>query len=357
MLYPSAEQLRTLFDRGERLTKTAAAQRLDLEAPRSITRIVADLRAAGVPVQDEPDPSDGRRKRFFIPDEHQRRGLRLDALDEAQLLALTVAAEAARTALADTPLAGPLDTAFAALLQAAAGADDGQGIFSFEPDDEPQHWHFGAATTARTPDPVAFAALRRASARALRVRIDYIDAEEKRTRGRELSPLGLAHVRGAWRLVAYCHLREALRDFYVGDVSHVAELSTAAHSPPGFNLDAHLGAQFGGLAGADLVEVRLHVAPTRAAAFRRRRYHPSQTLAPNSDGSLTAHYLAPGGDALDAVRAFVASWGLHVIAEHPPELVRRLADDALKSTQAYHGPKRQPQPDAPRPTKAQHART
>ena len=333
-LHPSAERLRALLDAGYRLTKAEAAARLDRD-PRSVTRLVRDLRAAGVPVRDEPDPADGRRKRFFLADEHQRRGLRLDALDEAEILALTVAAEAARAALRGTTLQDPLASAFRALLGAAREAGGGVGTLTFDPDDEPAHWHFGDPVTP--PDPAVFAPLRRALTDRRRVRIDYADTRGRRTDGREVSPLGFGLVRGAWLLVAYCHLRRALRDFALPSVSHVCPLDRAVHAPDGFDLDAHFAPRFGALAGEDTVAVRLRVSADRAVHFRRRRYHPSQALAERPDGSLTATYAVPGGVALDEVRAFVASWGPSVTVEAPAELAGRLAEDARAVAAAYDG--------------------
>ena len=332
-LHRSAERLRKLFDAGHRLTKAEAAEQLGLDAARSITRLVHDLRLSGVPVRDEPDPADGRRKRFFLADEDQRRGLRLDALSEAEILALTVAAEAARSALRETPLGEPMASAFQAILDAAREAGDGLGTVTFDPDDEPDHWHFGGAATP--PHPAVFASLRRAITDGRRVRVDYTDKRGTRTDGREISPLGFGLVRGAWQLAAWCHLRRALRDFALAAVSHVAVTGAAAHAPDGFDLQAHFAARFGALAGGEPVEVRLRVSADRAVHFRRRRYHPSQRLAEQPDGSLVATYRVPGGDALDEVRAFVASWGPHVVAEAPPALVGRLAEDARQSAEAY----------------------
>ena len=331
-LHASAEKLRRLLDQDARPTKAEAAAALG-RTPRQVTRLVDTLRQSGVPVRDEPDPADGRRKRFFLDVEHQRRGLHLDALDEAQILALVVAAEAAHTALRGTPLHDALGTAFEALLDAAGQAADGDGVFSFDPEAETGHWHFGGH--AQLPEPAVFTALRRAASQGRRVRIDYTDAKGAHSPGRMVSPLGFGRVRGGWVLVAYCHKREALREFALPAIAHVAVLTSSVDRPEGFSLRRYFARRFGALEGGELVEVRLHVAPERAVYFRRRRYHPSQALAEADDGGLVVTYRVPGGDALDEVRAFVASWGPSVVVEHPPELAARLADDARLTAAAY----------------------
>ena len=276
----SAEALRKLLDAGHRLTKAEAAARLALD-PRSVTRLVGALRQAGVPVADEPDPADGRRKRFFLAAEHQRRGLHLDSLDETEILALTVAAEAARAALHATPLQAPLASAFRALLEAAHEAGDGLGTLTFDPDDEPTHWHFGSHVTP--PDPAVFAPVRQAITDGLRIRIDYTDKRGRFSPGREVSPLGFGLVRGSWLLVTYCHVRQALRDFALPSVSHVHVLSGAVHVPR-----VLAGRLFrAAVRGTGRRRARRGAAADpadRAVYFQRRRYHPSQALAEQPDG-------------------------------------------------------------------------
>ncbi len=285
-----------------------------------------------------PTARPGRRpaQAVFLAAEHQRRGLHLDSLDETEILALTVAAEAARAALHATPLQAPLASAFRALLEAAHEAGDGLGTLTFDPDDEPTHWHFGSHVTP--PDPAVFAPVRQAITDGLRIRIDYTDKRGRFSPGREVSPLGFGLVRGSWLLATYCHVRQALRDFALPSVSHVHVLSGAVHVPSGFELADHFAPRFGALAGGEPVAVRLRISADRAVHFQRRRYHPSQVLAEQPDGSFLATYTVPGGEALDEVRAFVASWGPHVTVEHPPALADRLADDARQTAAAYLEP-------------------
>jgi predicted DNA-binding transcriptional regulator YafY len=331
VLARSAAHFRRLLDGGLRPTKAEAAARLGL-SPRTITRLVGALREARVPIQEEKD---GRAKRFFLADEHQRRGLRLDSFDEAMALALTVAAEAARPVLAGTPLEGALRRAERALLDAASGIEGGLGPASFDPEEEPARWHFGPAA-AEALDPETFTAVRRAITEGRQIRAEYLNKQGRRSPDRALSPLALGRVGGTWQLAAYCHERREVRNFNLTRLTNVRVLRRLAEPPEGFDARAHFTGRFGSLEGKGVpVEVRLRVSAARAVHFRARRYHPSQRLGERPDGALTAHYAVPGGDALDEVRAFVASWGPHVVVEAPPELAARLAADARATAAAY----------------------
>jgi|GEM_PF-694993 len=325
---PARRLLRRL-DTGVALTKQDIA-RLTERHPRSASRFVRELRRNGVHVQERRV---GRAKVFYLDSADQRRAFAVD-LDEQAILALSVAAEAARPSLTGTPLDAPLARAAAAVRAAALALDDGEGPDSFDPEADAHAWHFGPPSVAPL-DPAVFLALRHAIADAHRVRIDYVNARGVASSGRMLSPIALAHVRGAWQLAAYCHVRADVREFNLTRIRHVARLSTAAHLPDDFDPARFFHGRFGALQGTESVEVVLRVSPARAVYFHSRRYHASQREEPQPDGSLVVRFRVPGGDALDEVRAFVASWGPEVIALGPPQLGDRLAADARATADNY----------------------
>ena len=332
------EELRRLFDAGARLTKKQAGAALGV-SPRQIERYVKRLRAAGVPVEQSPrlpeESADGepRAVRYYLEARHQRRAFELGGLDEGALHALVVAVGAARGALAGTGYEAPLDRAFGRLLAAVNRVESAEGLFSFDPDEEEDRWHFGAAAVAPV-EPEVFDAVSHALGR-WRLRVDYQKGSGERSWSREVSPLGLAPVGGAWLLAAYCHERRAVRDFNVARLQNVRVQRAPAHVPGGFETAAHFAGRFGGaLAGRGRPqEVRLHVSPERAVYFETKRYHPSQQTEREPGGALCVRYRVR---TLDAVRAFVASWGPHVEALAPPELVERLREDA-QATAALYG--------------------
>ena len=102
------DRLRSLLDQGHALTYADASARLGV-SDRQIRRHFRQLATDGVPVQRD---FDGPVARFSIPPSHQRATLDGLAFDEAEVRALTIAAEAARSALAGTPHEAPLARAF-----------------------------------------------------------------------------------------------------------------------------------------------------------------------------------------------------------------------------------------------------
>ena len=330
LLSRTAGRLLNLFDQGARLTKQDAAERLGC-VPRTVTRLVDELRRADLPIREEKQ---SRAKRFYLADEDQRRGLHLGELDEHALLALTVAVPAAQEVLAGTSLEEPLGRAFAHLLRALNGLDEAGELF-FEPEEQAAYWHFGSLA-AEPPDAETFRALRRAIGAQQTIRLDYVNKKGERSFGRRMDPLALAPLRGAWQLAAYCHVHGEIRPFNPVRTTNVRFLPNRYFNrPDGFDPQTYFTGLFGALQGEGTADVCLHVDQSRAVYFHSKRYHPSQQVERQPDGSLRVRYRVPGGDALDEVRSFVASWGPHVLALEPPELAACLAEDAAETARRY----------------------
>ncbi len=282
---------------------------------RHARRIVARLRA------DLPlcETMDGRAKRLSLAPENRRAALAPVPLTERERLALGVAVEAARTSLDGTPLAADLDRAARKLFE---GAEE---TFWFDADSLADLVHFGGEGVAPMPGDV-FDALLSALIDRRRVAIGYVNARGERSADRRLDPLGLAYRGGSWMLVA----RDAAHG---GEVRHFSLVAVEAVTVLGeaidrarFSLADHYRDTFRAVTGTEVVEVRLRVAPEKAFAFRRKLYHPTQQIEHEApDGALTVSWEVAG---LDDVAAFVRSFGPGVVAEAPPDLCARLADDA-----------------------------
>ena len=244
----------------------------------------------------------------------------------------TVAAEASRALLRDTPLGAPLSRAFQTLLD-AVGDDT---VYSFDPELEAEHWYFGNAAAPGADRLDVMRALDRAIVDSQSIRIDYTNGRGERSDGRLLDPLAMAPFSSGWQLAAYCHSRRAVRNFNPARIDRVALVPDAHFAPPDdFVADEHFGGRFGALEGTGrLREVRLRVAPHVAQHFRSGGYHTSQRNEPDPDqpGGLMVTYHVP---EIKTMRSFVRSWGAAVVALAPPELVAQLTTDARDAAQAY----------------------
>lgn len=326
----SRSKLNELLQQGYRLTYEAAQDELDLTSTRHIRRLIKELRADGVNIQAERE--DGE-KVFFVAPADRDVEIRTVSLTERQLLALTVAAEAARTKLRPTPLEQPLEMAVNTLLSELSS-----DLMTFRPDEERSHWHFGEAVSVDL-DPGVFRVLNRGIDRHQSVRIDYHTASTgKFWEGRKIDPLVMA-VRGdSWMVAAYCHEREALRDFSIPGIEH-AELCDPSEEdayftvPEDFDQDLHYRDRFSALSGDEVFVVRLLVEADNIEYFRRKEYHPTQQIEDvREDGRAVVSYEIAG---IEEISSFIRSWGPGVRVLEPPALVERIRTDLSDTAALY----------------------
>ena len=321
------DRLLALLAARPELAQHEIADRLSV-ATRTARRHLTALEDAGTVVVTP----DGPASRYRLADgAHPATPIPHFTDDEAE--ALAVAALAARSLLAPTPLLGPLDAA-AAKLRASAIAE----VLSFEPEADDAHWSFDGAAGSVTSavDPDAFRLLLGAARGGHAVRADYFTASRQTlTPGRTLAPLALLVRHGAW-LVA-CRDLDAdgapIKDFSLAGFRAVTPLpDRRASPPPGWTPDAHAADRLGALDG-DPETVRLWVSPEAAPYFRRKTYSRTQLVeAEHPDGALTVSFETAG---LEDARAFCLGWGAKVRVVTPPALADAVAQAHRQAARQY----------------------
>ncbi|RME57504.1 MAG: WYL domain-containing protein, partial [Caldilineae bacterium] len=253
-------RLKRLFDEGAELTLDEIAMRLDI-SERHVRRVVQALVEHGTPVMHRRR---GKRRVYFVPEAQRETTLQQISLTEEEVLALTVAVEAARATLAATPLGAPLEHAFSKLIRELA-----PNVYSFSLEDLPSHWHFGSSGI--TPvDTDIFQTLSRAIEERRTVLIDYHTASNNvLSRNRRIDPLMFGMPGGSWLVVAWCHRRRAIRDFAIAGIRAIRPTNSFFSPPDGFDPALYFRDRFGSLAG-EVLTVRLLVEADRAPYFERK---------------------------------------------------------------------------------------
>lgn len=319
----SYDTLIEFLNRGEELRFEEAKTLLGL-GERQIKRLIERARHEGYDIVERRD--EDRRKVFSIPEGSREAGFRV-SLTEHELLALTIAADAARATLGTTSLAEPIRSAVAKLIDKFPDE-----VVPLELDDAAMAWHFSSNPVAEV-DPGIFAQLVEAIRNEQEIEIDYYSASRaQRTPNRRLDPYALALRGSSWLLVAWCHERHAFRDFSIPAIRSVRTTGRYIYRRDDFDLDEHFAGRFGSLGGKALRIVRLRVEPDRVPYFRRKTYHPSQQLSEHDDGSATVEYKVAG---LDDMRSFAQSWGSGVTVLEPEELVETLRNEARMVAERY----------------------
>lgn len=167
--------------------------------------------------------------------------------------------------------------------------------------------------------------LRRVLLMQFRCRIRYAPARRD-AQEYLFDPYTLLFYRDALYLGGYAHNRGDLRLFLLDRIEQVEVLATRFEVPEDFRAAALTGSAFGLIDGAPL-QVRARFGSEIAHLIRERNWHPSQTLAECSDGSVLLSFTAAGERE---ILSWLFSFLPHVEVLAPDSL--RLAFlDALRS--------------------------
>lgn len=155
-------------------------------------------------------------------------------------------------------------------------------------------------------------------------RIRYHSFHRDEESDRTVDPYHLTYFNGGLYLVAYCHLRRAMRIFAVERVRTLDILKTRFLPPAGFDVARYLNNALGILRG-DLVTVRVAFVPAVARYIRERLWHPSQQFRDLSDGRLEVTLKV--ADTLE-VRRWILGYGVQAEVLEPASLREALRLEA-----------------------------
>lgn len=320
-------RLLQLIDRPAGVTVEDAAQELDCTV-RTIWRDLRVLHDAGFPIYDDKAP-DGRRGLWRVNDDFKRR-LPLK-LTLAELAALVMSRE----------LLAPLGASV--LGPAVTSAFDGiTSVLSRDALELLGEMRdvVGVRTVgAKLQAPAAehAPAIQRALVehRALRLRYHAFHRDEETER--DVDPYHLTYYESGLYLIAYCHMRTAIRIFAVERIRSLKVLASRFQPPRDFDPRAYLDQALGILQG-DLVTVRVIFAPALARYIRERLWHPSQKLRDLPDGRVELTLRV--ADTLE-VRRWILGFGAQAEVVEPDSLREALGAEAEAVSQQL-APKRMP---------------
>jgi predicted DNA-binding transcriptional regulator YafY len=303
-----------LIDRPQGVTVEDAARELDC-AVRTIWRDLAALQKAGFPLYPE-HAADGYKSIWRVTEEFKR-SLPLK-LTLAELAALVMSRQ-----LMAPPGPSPLGPA------AGAAFDKIQAVLSRDALKllDAMREHLGVrALGARLQQPAAehLPLIHQALHGSRSLRIRHYSPQRDAETEREIDPYHLTWFDGGLYLVAWCHLRQALRIFAVERMREVVVLRRRFTIRPGFNADEYLGKAWGMVQG-ELVTVRVMFAPALARYIRERLWHPSQKLRDLPDGRVEMTVRV--ADTLE-IRRWILGFGVEAEVVEPGSLREALSSEA-----------------------------
>ncbi|MBC7195284.1 MAG: WYL domain-containing transcriptional regulator, partial [Caldisericia bacterium] len=140
-----------------------------------------------------------------------------------------------------------------------------------------------------------------------RLKIKYYTIKRDDISERKIDPYHLFNFEGIWYVVAFCHLRNEIRDFALDRILDIKLLNEKFEIIDGFNIENYLKSSFRIYKGGE-EEITLHFDKYQARWIKERIWHESQKIEELSDGSLI---LKIKGNR-EEIKRWIIGYGSHV---------------------------------------------
>lgn len=290
-------QLLMVLQGGGRPTVPDLARRFGVTV-RTVYRDLRALEDAGVPVRSDAG-------RWDVEDSYRLRPVHFTP---QEVLALAAALDFARRRdLGGTAAASALEKLRAVMSgrqqELAAGLDQ---TLVVDP----------VPAQSLPPNPAVEQALTRAVQDGRLLRLWYHSLAGDEPTERVVRPYGLAYRGTALYLIGYCELRGELRTFRANRIQRAEVLPGHCRRPPDFDLEAYL-TDIWGIEGGPLLDIRVRFSPPVARLATETRWHPTQAIEEEPDGSVVLCLRTRG---LNEIARWLAGYGRAVEVLAPPEL-------------------------------------
>ena len=204
------------------------------------------------------------------------------------------------------------------------------------------HTAFGTHDYARRSEPID--ALQIAIEDEKTVHILYASERSAGPSNREVHPYGLVDHRGSLYLVAFDPARAKVKHYKVDRIESAEVGASASIRPEGFDLAAHLASSLGVYqADGEVVTVRVRFDRSVSRFVRESRWHHSQRLTDQPDGSLLAEFRL---SSTEEIKRWLMGFGAGAVVLGPERLRREIVAELRELLAAYETPAPD-EPDAP----------
>jgi len=243
---------------------------------------------------------------------------------QGELMAFFLSLEIARRYIG-TDLESPLRSAVDKIAKAV------KGPVSVEINELRSHYTFSEFNTISV-DAQMLIDLHQAILNRKQVWMRYYSANRGVVSERVVYPYHLHNFQGDWFLVAFDTFRGDFRLFLVGRIQEMKLLKEKFVWDENFSAEDWIGCGFQLHAGGESEDVAIWFSPNKAQFIRERKWHPSQTIEEQPDGSLILH-LKTGG--LVEVRNWVLQFADEAEVLTPDKLRQDVAKEIRKLSERY----------------------
>ena len=163
-------------------------------------------------------------------------------------------------------------------------------------------------------------------------RLVYVSFQEKRQLHVDVHPLRLVFRSRAWYLIAYSVAHRQVRTFKLGRIRKLTVLDKTFVVSPSVDAEQHFDGAWCMIPEGKLYDVHLRFEPKVAGNVAEVRWHSTQRVEWNDDGSIQFRARVNG---LGEITWWILGYGDQVEVISPPQLRRRLREVAQSMVRRY----------------------
>jgi predicted DNA-binding transcriptional regulator YafY len=333
---PTGSRLQKMSERGfsrpplERMMRLHAA--LKARHFPNCQKIAAELEVSAKTIQRDIDfmryrlglPIDYHPQEFGFFYSEPVTGFPNIEVSEGEVTALLVA-QKALAQYKGTPFEKPLQSAFRKLTD---GLKD-RVSFSWHDLEDAISFRSAGASGA---DLELFETVSKGVLRCVELEFEYRKLKSAGYEARRVRPYHLGCLENQWYLFAEDLERRQLRTFALPRMRKVSLTNKGFRRPADFSIAQILSGSFGVYSSGKRQRIRIQFDAFAARLVAERKWHESQQVRENKDGSIILE-LDLGG--LEEIERWILSWGKHARVLAPKELASRIRDEATAISSLY----------------------
>ncbi len=162
--------------------------------------------------------------------------------------------------------------------------------------------------------------------------ITYKAMHSQQMTERVIDPYGLFCSNGIWYALAYCRLKKEIREFALDCIQNVLPTDKHYSIPRTFSMDDYFKTGWHIITYGDPVDVNLWFSKEVARWITRKKWHPSQKVITNKDGSIVLKVTVNGTMEL---KRWLFQWGPECEVLSPPEFRKEVAEELRSAAGRY----------------------
>ena len=164
------------------------------------------------------------------------------------------------------------------------------------------------------------------------IEISYFVISRKKKTERRVAPYNIWYSNGTFYIIGHCIMRKRMRTFACDRIKNIDITNETFKIPENFNIDEYIQSSFGVFHG-ETTNVEIWFAPEVAEYIKEKKWHESQEILEQEDGSIVFKAEVAG---THDIKIWIMSWGSKAKVIKPDSLKKDIKSEIELSLMLYN---------------------